>query len=261
MCVLTKYRRYLHPTYVNNLILKKKKKHPHIPFWLWQNGSALTDIFGLLTGLVFCQTIQLHQLTLSLHSSCIQCTGGQEHTAERGEGAGLPLLAAAHQSIASAARRACPPASTIFWWALWLVRVWKSYQKWVLFSESSIPTYVEFSFCTDVTVAQQTDGTRNERVFSPIFALQFTNSLKTQSMPTTYSGRRISYCDVSIFFFFISSSSIPILNAVKLVFYHKRIKTTPEHQPNRSFTTDRSAPEGRIRWLFYPALPNPWAWF
>jgi len=45
---------------------------------------------------VFCQTIQLHQLTLSLHSSCIQCTGGQEHTAERGEGAGLPFLAAAH---------------------------------------------------------------------------------------------------------------------------------------------------------------------
>lgn len=88
--------------------LKKKKKTTLISHFDYEGTDPPCQIFCLLTGLAFCQTIQLHQLTLSLHRSCIQCTGGQEHTAERGEGAGLPLLAAAHQSIASAARRACP---------------------------------------------------------------------------------------------------------------------------------------------------------
>lgn len=103
--VLTSYIRQQPLTEVDEPHLKKK---PSYPILTMTKLICPVRFFGLLTGLVFCQTIQLHQLTLSLHRSCIQRTGGQEHTAERGEGAGLPLLVAAHQSIDSAARWARP---------------------------------------------------------------------------------------------------------------------------------------------------------
>lgn len=210
---------------------------------------------------MFCQTIQLHQLTLSLHRSCIQCTGGQEHTAERGEGAGLPLLAAAHQSTASAARRACPqlaPSSD--------GRCGKCMFGKVTRSEYSFQRAV-YQHTWNLISAQMSLSLSKQMGHT-------TNGYSLQSLPcSSWTAWRRSQCllhTVAAVFrtvmfpvLFISSSSVPILNDLKLVFYHKRIKTTPEHQPiqpNRSFTTDRSAPEGRIQWLFYPALPNPWAW-
>lgn len=177
MCALTTNHAYLNPLYANNLQWQQMNiilKETHIPHWLWEST---------LTYQGFGSTCRQSSRTNSLCPWRGLAVNAQEAgaAAEHREGAGLPLLPAARCPIGLVTMSA-QPQDLCYGKRMFGKRV----QKCALFLASSVLTFMEFNFWTDVTVAQQTDGTTTGCLLRPRvsnhFALQIMNSLKTQCL-------------------------------------------------------------------------------